>query len=145
MTGFLVGILERRIEALASDYPSKSVYKFEPWDAARQHASIDSPQEEAAEAARRKLVEVLREVRALLALPNNDFAGSSWRDSAEALATMGKYIAAIESGLLPSHHDLDLLFAPTGPIQEVSLNSGWGEEFLVVADQFEQVAEQVYS
>jgi hypothetical protein len=32
MTGFLVGILSRKIKPLASGYPRKSVFKFEPWD-----------------------------------------------------------------------------------------------------------------
>jgi hypothetical protein len=36
MTEFLVGILERRIEPLASDYPNEDVYTFEPADL-RQH------------------------------------------------------------------------------------------------------------
>jgi hypothetical protein len=32
MTGFLVGILRRKIRALASGYPRKEDYRFEPWD-----------------------------------------------------------------------------------------------------------------
>jgi len=32
MTGFLLGILQRKIKPLASGYPRKSVFKFEQWD-----------------------------------------------------------------------------------------------------------------
>jgi hypothetical protein len=34
MTGFLAAILQHKVEPLASDYPQKSDYKFEPWDSA---------------------------------------------------------------------------------------------------------------
>ena len=73
---------------------------------------------------RQQLVEVLREARALLALPGNDFAWSSWEDAPAALAELDQQIAAIESGQLPAKLDLEVLFAPTGPMQEVSLSSG---------------------
>jgi SMI1-KNR4 cell-wall len=36
MTGFLAGILQRRIKPLASGYPRKSVFRFEPWDSGAQ-------------------------------------------------------------------------------------------------------------
>lgn len=99
----------------------------------------------AEDAARRELVEVLREARALLALPDNDFCWSSWSDSNAALATVDRYIAMIEAGSLPPRLDLAVLFGPTGPIQEVSLSSGWGMEFLAVAGRFDAAAERVYS
>jgi len=35
------------------------------------------------------------------------------------------------------------LFAPTGPIQEVSLSSGWGQEFLELAERFDKEYEIV--
>jgi hypothetical protein len=31
-----------------------------------------------------------------------------------------------------------VLFLPTGPIQEVSLSSGWAQEFLDLADRYDQ-------
>jgi hypothetical protein len=83
------------------------------------------------------LVGVLREARALLARPGNDFAWSSWDAASDALREMDDLISRIESGALPSHLDLEVLFAPTGPIQEVSVSSGWGEEFLGLADRFD--------
>ena len=32
---------------------------------------------------------------------------------------------------------MEVLFAPTGPIQEVSLSSGWGKEFLALSERFD--------
>jgi hypothetical protein len=80
----------------------------------------------------------------LLALPGNDFAWSSWADAPAALAELVRHITAIEAGRLPPRLDLAVLFAPTGPIQEVSLSSGWANEFLDVAARFDAAADRVY-
>ena len=93
---------------------------------------------------RQQLVEVLREAQALLALPGNDFAWSSWEDAPAALAELDRQIAAIERGQLPPRLDVAVLFAPTGPMQEVSLSSGWAQEFLDVATRFDTVAQRVW-
>jgi hypothetical protein len=41
----------------------------------------------------------------------------------------------IEAGEEPDH--LETQFIPTGPIQEVSVSSGWGKEFLALATEFD--------
>jgi hypothetical protein len=82
-----------------------------------------------------KLITVLRETRAFLALENNDFSWSSWRDQDHAIAEIDSIITALENGSIP---DIRVLFAPTGPIQEVSLSSGWGQEFLELAERFDK-------
>jgi hypothetical protein len=92
-----------------------------------------------------ELVAVLRQARALLARPGNDFAWSSWHDAQSALAALDKHIAAIEAGQLPPKGDVTLLFAPTGPIQEVSLSSGWAEEFLAMASRLDTAVARVYT
>jgi hypothetical protein len=94
--------------------------------------------------ARRELVDVLRQARALLALPGNDFAWSSWGDAPAALAELDRQVAVIEGGQLPPRRDLAVLFAPTGPMQEVSLSSGWAHEFLAVAARFDAASERAY-
>ena len=92
----------------------------------------------------RELVEILREARDLLALPGNDFTWSSWEDAPAALAELDRRITAIKGGELPAYPDLAALFAPTGPIQEVSLSSGWAHEFVAVASRFDAVAERLW-
>ena len=85
------------------------------------------------------LLQVLRETRALLARPDNDFGWSSWRNAEAALEEMDASIARVSSGATPDDAvQLRVLFAPTGPIQEVSLSSGWGEAFIELADRFDE-------
>jgi len=92
-----------------------------------------------------ELLAVLRQARALLAVPGNDFAWSSWPDAQAALAEVDRHIAAIECGHLPAPLNLAVLFAPTGPMQEVSLSSGWADAFLAVASRFDAVAGRLWT
>jgi len=93
---------------------------------------------------REKLIEILREARAFLARPDNDFAWSSWEDAPAALREIDGIVSRIESADMPKRAAIEVLFLPTGPIQEVSLSSGWGQEFVELASRFDSAIEQAY-
>jgi hypothetical protein len=97
------------------------------------------------DAARQQLASVLREARSFLARPGNDFAWSPWEDAGAALAEVNRLIAELEAGRFPPRLAVSILFAPTGPIQEVSLSSGWGEEFLELAARCDAAVEAAYN
>ena len=83
------------------------------------------------------LISVLEEARGLLAAADNNFAWSSWRDCNDALDEIDTILSELRSGILPSALTLHVLFAPTGPIQEVSLSSRWGDEYIELAERFD--------
>jgi hypothetical protein len=83
------------------------------------------------------LIGVLLEARRWLARQENDFNRSSWEDAFAALAEVDALISVLRSGSMPPKLDLEVLFAPTGPIQEVSLSSGCGEQFLSLAGRLD--------
>jgi hypothetical protein len=85
-----------------------------------------------------KLIAVFEEARRLLAAAGNDFGWSSWRDRVEALEEIDQVLSGLRSGAPPDVLTLEVLFAPTGPIQEVSLSSGWGDEFVELAGRFDE-------
>ena len=89
-----------------------------------------------------RLVEILNEARGFLARPDNDFAWSSWDDGLAALREIDGLISQIEIGDMPARSDIEFLFLPTGPIQEVSVSSGWGQEFLELASRFDAAIEK---
>jgi hypothetical protein len=87
-----------------------------------------------------QVLAVVGEVRAKLALPDNDYSWSSFGDAEAALSEIDELVAEVQArGKVPFM--LRVLFAPTGPIQEVSLSSGWGDEFIALADRFDAAAE----
>ena len=78
---------------------------------------------------------VLRDARALVARPGNTFL-RSWPDAATALDELDALIAYVAAGsAIPVA--AAVLFLPTGPLQELSLDSGWGEEFVALVDRFD--------
>jgi hypothetical protein len=83
----------------------------------------------------RKLIGILQESRRLIAQEDNDFLWSSWIDQNQALSEIDSIIAELENGAVP---EIGVLFAPTGPMQEVSLRSGWGYKFLELAERFDK-------
>jgi hypothetical protein len=95
--------------------------------------------------ARQELLCVLREAQSLLSRPGDDFAWSSWKDTGAALAEVEQLIATLEAGRLPSRLAVSVLFAPTGPINEVAISSGWGQEFLVLAARCDAATESAYN
>ena len=83
------------------------------------------------------LLEVLRETRELLASPDNDFTWSGWKDSEAALKEIDALIDCVRSGAAVDASQVRVLFAPTGPIQEVSLGTGWSDRFLELANRID--------
>lgn len=82
-----------------------------------------------------KLISVIQETRKYLAREGNDYSWSSWNDQEQALSEIDSVLAQLEKGSVPN---IDILFAPTGPIQEVSLSSGWSREYLELARRFDE-------
>ncbi len=85
-----------------------------------------------------RLISVFEEMRELLADPDNDFTWSSWDGREDALRELDGILSSLWCGVLPKSLSMTVLFAPTGPIQEVSLSSGWGKAFLALADRFDE-------
>ena len=75
----------------------------------------------------------------LIQIPDNDFIWSYWEDAKQAKAEIDKLISILQSGELPERVEVAVVFAPTGPLQEVSINSGWSEAFLKVAEKYDRV------
>ena len=90
---------------------------------------------------RQLLIGILREAKALLSRPENDFSWSSWKDVDDCLQGLDSLITRLQSEAPPLRFEMVVLFAPTGPIQEVSISSGWGDEFLALADRFDAAIE----
>ena len=77
-------------------------------------------------------------LRHLLLMPNTDVSWSSYNGADEVISDLDN----IQEGLLindkASKDRLRLMLAPTGALQEISLSSGWGNEFLEIAESIEK-------
>jgi len=83
------------------------------------------------------LIEVLADTRALLARPSNDFAWSRWTNAEAAVAEIDGIIGRIHAADTIKLPELEALYGPTSSLQEVSVESGWGDAFLMLASRFD--------
>lgn len=90
-----------------------------------------------------ELIAVFLRAREALSRPDNDFSRSSWHGPDDAVQEIDQILAKLRAGALPDELEMKVLFAATGPIQEVSLSSGWGQAFLELADDFDSALEHV--
>ena len=71
--------------------------------------------------------------------PEQEALDSRREGAEEATAEIKDLISLVKSDCLPERVNVSVLFAPTGPLQEVSLSSGWADPFLKLADKYDQV------
>lgn len=83
------------------------------------------------------LIQLLLEVRSLLDKPNTDVTWSRFKDVDEALEYLDLCIERLRLENEFVLDDLKLLFAPTGSLQEISIHSGWGNEFIEISSRFD--------
>lgn len=90
------------------------------------------------------LIHVLESALELVELPGNDFCWSSWEDVGAAKVELESLLRLLRTGGVPSRSSVSILFAPTGPLQEVSISSGWGEPLLKVTERFDDLEKLIW-
>jgi hypothetical protein len=86
-----------------------------------------------------ELAAVLRRIAELLSRPDVDTAWSGYEPD-ELRSEIYSFLERAGAGLPLDEAGRDrlrLLFAPTGALQETSLSSGWGQEFVALATRFD--------
>jgi hypothetical protein len=77
-------------------------------------------------------------------LENSDespFASQSCSDLLRHIQV--EYISMSRFGRLVNPHNLLTLLGPTGALQEISIDNGWGQEYLRLAEKIEQYVNNV--
>lgn len=90
------------------------------------------------------LVQVLEAALEAVQRPGNEFMLSTWNSAEEADNEIRPVIDSIRMGKVHLMEEADLLFRATSPLQEVSLSSGWAEEFLRLADRYDKALARHY-
>ena len=88
---------------------------------------------------RADLAALLRRIRALLARPTTNLLRTPYNTVQEALDDFDSYIRDVESGTDKRLHELGVLFLPTSELQDLAIDSGWGDEFLEIADAYDAI------
>ncbi|WP_209349512.1 hypothetical protein [Pontixanthobacter sp. CEM42] len=70
---------------------------------------------------------------------SDDFSYSGWKSKDHALAEMDEILEDLREGTF-TVDAVAMLFAPTGPLQELSMSNGWEEAYLSIAEQFDHIS-----
>ena len=84
------------------------------------------------------LIQVLQVTRAILLRPDNDFSWSRWKDQEAAVADFDDILRRIRAAETIKLTELEVLYAPTGSLQEVSIESDWGDDFMKLSSRFDR-------
>ncbi len=85
------------------------------------------------------LIEVLTRCREL-SQASQDAVWSSHGVS-EIVAILDRGIDSLTCDAVLNRHELELLFAPTGALQETSMANGWATEYLLLSEEFDHLIE----
>ncbi|MCA9013759.1 MAG: hypothetical protein KDA77_00380 [Planctomycetaceae bacterium] len=83
------------------------------------------------------LLTVLQQCRELT-LASND-SDWSWMDVPKIIDSLDRSIRILQESRPLDLNELRFLFAPTGPLQETSMSNNWSDEFLLLAEQFDNI------
>ena len=90
----------------------------------------------------KELIRVLHQVRNFLARSEE----SMWTalKPSEVVAILDRELSSLErTGSLVNRIELESLFVPTAEIQEISMASGWSDEYLILAEEFDRAVARV--
>lgn len=91
----------------------------------------------------KEIIGLLQQVIQVLDLPGTDVSWSRYNNVEEVIEDINQHIDRLRRGDLSKMEDLTLLFAPTGSLQDISINNGWGEAFLHLAARFDRATEHL--
>ena len=85
------------------------------------------------------VVAVLEDVLKIVETETQDvsWAGGWWDEPADMTADLRDHLSRLRQADTSRMAELKVLFLPTGPLQEVSISSGWGTRFLDLAARFD--------
>ena len=81
--------------------------------------------------------EQIARLKYLISLPSTDICWSSYNSVNDAIEELEKLEKGIAKQDEKSINKLLFLLLPTGELQEISISSGWADEFLVIAERLE--------
>ena len=84
-----------------------------------------------------EVIDILNEVIRIVESAETDVVWSGYDSAAVVLADLTEHVERVTRKDFSRRREIKLLFAPTGPLQEISLSSGWGAQFLGIVKRFD--------
>jgi len=75
---------------------------------------------------------------------DTDLRWTNYNSSEELIAEINLNSILFEEKNKAGLEFFQLLFLPTGTLQEISIQNGWSEQYLILAAEFDSIYEKVY-
>lgn len=89
------------------------------------------------------VINILEIIKDLINRPEMDIIRSRFDTKDEVINGLDSHIINLKRKDFTEIEDLIILFAPTSDLQEISLASGWGEQFLTLSERFDSAIEDL--
>lgn len=86
-----------------------------------------------------ELIKIMKEVKEIIDSPNTDVAWSRYNTVEEVINDLDSCIEQLKEKDKSVIEKLKILFAPTGTFQEISIDSGWSDKYLELANRFDEL------
>ncbi|WP_411768566.1 hypothetical protein [Winogradskyella sp. A3E31] len=90
------------------------------------------------------IIEIIKNVRSRIT-DHTDVAWTKYNDAKELKEELDSDIKELEGGNLKLLEKYKIYFLPTGTFQEISIPNGWAEDFVKLANSFDQMYELIKS
>ncbi|MBD3215557.1 MAG: hypothetical protein GF311_23305 [Candidatus Lokiarchaeota archaeon] len=85
----------------------------------------------------RKIINIIELIKEFIINIESDLTWSNYKSEKEILIELDTMIQEFEEENFSRLLDLQAHFAPASEFQEISISSGWSEEFIVISKMFE--------
>ncbi len=89
------------------------------------------------------LIELLEQVVTIIQQTESVFLWTKDLTDEEIIRELTTHIQRLHANDITNIDELKILFAPTGILQDLALDSGWGKAFLVISSQADELFERL--
>lgn len=91
----------------------------------------------------RAVVDVLELIIEKLESPETNILHSSFNTKEDIISELNSHIFKLLNENFSNIEELSILFAPTSDLQEISIDSGWGQMFLTISKRFDSAVKDL--
>ncbi len=81
----------------------------------------------------KEIIKVLEKVREIIVNYEMDLSYSTYESEKQLISDLEVYITELKTNDLSCKKEISVLFAPTGDLQEIAIDSGWSDEYIELA------------
>lgn len=85
-----------------------------------------------------KIIDVLEKVKYIVTNYEMDFTWSPYSSSDELIEILNNIILKLRNRDYSCRDQISLLFAPTGALQEIAIDSGWSETYMKLSSVIDE-------